>query len=473
MTPNYLGFLSTMPQESPLERAIKGGLQTYTDVQKARMQGALAAALPKQLESQQKLAEQQLTKGQQEITKGELEAKYLPGQLESEAQARNLDLQQKQALTKVYPQLLSAQLTKEQQDIATSALQYKINSMSLDQAKDSLIDNKLAILANAKQSGISDDVLAPEYQNLLKVGGKLRADLSLYPKTWGDQAYQLGVLKYAQTPGGVEAKKEGFELSKIKLDTEGKIAIEQAKGSPQYQAAEKAIGEQFGKYTSDLADAHEKANDIVSASDDLMDIVQKHPWQTGALVGGITKYTTVAGQKASFDANTILGDKIASMPAGMFRAPKVGVGVAQSMKINIGADKDETIMQKASLIKAGAIERQEEDNFVNFLYNKYGVTNKQAASTAWNNFMASKPYLDARGNIDRNSVNGIRNWAAWYGQHPEALPFQVHAQHLQEMQGAPQQPTQAVLPSASQAASTYTAPVTGINNMVGNLLMGY
>jgi hypothetical protein len=50
--PNYLGFLQAMPKESPLQRALETGLQTYGDVQKLRQQTMLTEQYPEILKSE-------------------------------------------------------------------------------------------------------------------------------------------------------------------------------------------------------------------------------------------------------------------------------------------------------------------------------------------------------------------------------------------------------------------------------------
>ena len=51
-TPNYLGFLAQMPKESPLQRAIETGLQSYGDVQGLIQKTEETKAKPQLLQSE-------------------------------------------------------------------------------------------------------------------------------------------------------------------------------------------------------------------------------------------------------------------------------------------------------------------------------------------------------------------------------------------------------------------------------------
>ncbi len=417
-TPNYLGFLKTAPKEGPLQSAISGAMNTYGDVQKLMQQTELTQALPTQLEQQKKLGEQKLTEGEQAIAKGNLEAKYLPQQLEDEAQLRHL-------LVQSYPKDISLKQNAQELENILSGLKVQTGNMGVDQLKDQMRD---AELSKIYETGLNYKDALPDQLNISKKKlGSFGIDIpdQITPDLWA-QAKRAHDTAQAMSPFTQK-------LTEITLKRQVDANIAQLKNANNMQ---KKFDETTGTdsanwFGKDLPTSVSAADDILRSSANLRNVVHKNEWAFGIGTSRLL-YLSDPQREAATDTANLQLDKYATTP-GASRGSKALLTVVKESKVDRLNDSPETIYRKLNQIDfAGNLIKQESE-FANTLRSKYGIIDKGQLENSWEKFTQSLLPLAKEGKLMPDMAF---QWSKYFSEHPEDLPYGV-LQRVQDSKNLP------------------------------------
>lgn len=406
-TPNFLGFLQEAPKESPLERGIRGALQTYGDVQSLIQQTYKTRAMPKDIEQGQAL------KGQ-EIQKGGLELQYLPEQLEQEAKTRQL-------MVDALPKDISLRQSGAGLENAYKGLRNQAESASVDELHNQIAENELAKLYQTKIN--FPDQLQSQYKASRKTLIAHGADPETLPAELNDDILDRAHMSYStqQDKALLPLKNE---LAKIALQNKGKVDAEAAKqASAQQFSIDKDTQKASTKFfEEELPSSSGIGFDTQQTAQDMRRQVQKHEWvySTSPLTGGLlalgAKYKMPSVNQAAADSAELQLAKLAATP-GASRGTKALLNKVAESKVSI-YDPPEAIYNKLDKFETAGIIASEYSNFAN-LMKQNGIISKGQIQNSWDKFIEARTYIDKDGKYHPGES---RNWRKYYQQHPDDLP---------------------------------------------------
>jgi hypothetical protein len=364
----------------------------------------LTRALPTEIAQQQTLGQQKITEGQQAITKGDVEAKYYPGQLEDEAQLRHL-------LVQSYPKDISLKQNQEELENILSGLKIQTAKMGIDQMKDQMRDTELAKIY---ETGINYKDALPNQLNISKK--KLSAfgiDLpdQITPDLWA-QAKQAHDTAQAMSP---------FAQKLVEMNLKGQIDtnIAQVKktNDEQKKFNDTMQTNSANWFTKDLPASVDASDDILRASADLRNDVNKNNWAFGPIASR-TFFLSDPQRQAATDTANLQLEKYATTP-GASRGSKALLTVVKESKVDRYNDSPEVINNKLDQIDfAGNLVKQEND-FANLMRTKYGIIDKGQIENSWEKFTQSLMPLAKSSKLKPDMAF---MWSKYFSEHPEDLP---------------------------------------------------
>jgi len=412
MTPNYLGFaeLEARKGGSPIMQALKTGLQTYGDVQDLIQKTRITQAQPKEIEQKLKRGEQEVKRGEQLLVKGELEAKFLPTQLQQEQTARQYEVETKRLLLKALPQDIRNKLSSQQLNNIHLGLQNKVASMSVDQLQEQVAQGELAKIyqTHLNYPEGKDD----QYQLSRKKLKHYGMDL---PENLDDS-----VIARAKSAYDTAQRMDPFNqaMAKIRLMNEGKVDVAELKKTNGAQSAfdKKAEGISAQWLEQDLPNAAATANDIKIQAQDMRNSVKENEWAYGPVVGNVTKFALPFVNQADAKSLNIALDKLAATP-GASRGTKALLSTIIRAKVSV-SDPVSAIYGKLDDIEAATHITQQQLSFANMM-RQNGITSKAQIEESWDKFLGSQKFKDAHGKLRGELAD---TWDEYFTEHPEDLP---------------------------------------------------
>lgn len=420
-TPNYLGFLQATPKQSPFQRALESGLQTYGDVQNLMAKTYATRAFPKEIEQEQKIKEQKITQGEQEIkqgeqkiAKGELEAKYYPEQLEEEAESRRLLLQ-------ALPKDISLRQHGTAIENLINESKLRAANLSENQLKENIANNELAKIYETHLN--YPDAKNDQY-NISKK--KLSAFGISLPEKMDDSTIAKAKYAYDQ-----KQRLDPFNqsLARLRLINEGKVNVAEMKGANKQQSifdkeTEKATSNWIQK---DLSNSADVANDLIRRATNIDESATKNAYAFGPIIGPIAKQFVPAVNKADADAMNAVLDMLAKTP-GASRGTKALLNALQASKVQVKDPLDSIHSKTNDLIFGGHLV-QEELNFANQMIAN-GVLDKAQIQESWNSFLQSQNFKDEKTGM--YIPDKLTTWGQYFIEHPEKQPLALRQKAMDQ-----------------------------------------
>lgn len=427
-TPNYLGFLQAEPKEGPLQAAVSGAMAGYGDTQKLIQQTAITRALPIEFQQQQTLQ-------QQKIDKGALEAQFYPKQLEQEQDIRQADLDQKQLLLKFLPAKERATISGLQLDNALRSQQIAAARMTTQQNQDVYFANKIALLRDMEQRGMSPDEVNSQFQNIRSQMIKLGENPAMIPQQYDDRVRAIGDSINLNSPAAIERRKFDEEMQKQALINKGKVEVAQGGDSPGMKAFNDNEAKEDSKNITAVTNTATASSQSYAALSSLYALATQHPEYFGVASGKVSGGLTDIGNQALTNAYDVVLKEAQAEMKGMSSAFRTSTMQKILLQGKPSVDQPygaflETI--KRHLAEQG--EGVEKGRFYNWAENQ-GIRNRMQLEDSWQNFKNDAGIVDASGKYHPENIG---TWNQYFIDHPDKLPPALANAYVKRVQAEAQ-----------------------------------